>query len=64
MLDACMCSETSQTFVIKALEPWTILLNDTMQVGQEVSDQFIASCRHARRKKAADPFVPTYYQDA
>jgi hypothetical protein len=59
-----MSSDTAQTFGIKNIEPWIIQANDTMQVGQEVGDQLIRNCRSARLKKAANPFVPTYYQDA
>ena len=63
-LDPCMSSDTTKTFGIKNIEPWIIQASDTMQVGQEVGDQFIKNCRSARLKKAANPFVPTYYQDA
>ena len=56
--------DTARTFGIKSIEPWIIHRNDTMQVGQEVTLDFIGNCRTARLKKATDPFVPTYYQDA
>ena len=61
-LDACMSSETALTFGINNIKPWIIQAKDTMQIGQEVSADFVASCRAARLKKAANPFVPTYYK--
>ena len=59
-----MSSETAQTFGITSVEPWTIQLSETMQVGQEVSYSFMKNCRTTRLKKTANPFVVTCYKDA